>query len=157
MVAEELTEKADVIVYAENGDRSSDGSALLARLEVLLPWLGITRVGEVSQLAPNGFPVCQSTRPNLLHHVSYGMNTGSQGKGPSRLQAQLSCMMEAVEGYCAEPRNVAFIRSSRSVNLPEMSRAPLVKVFYGQRDLVAIATRVAGTLFHAGIVFTGTE
>ncbi|HXB98967.1 MAG TPA: tRNA pseudouridine(55) synthase TruB [Terriglobales bacterium] len=50
---------------------------------------------------------------------------------------------------------VAFIRSGRAVNLPEMSRAPQVKVFYGQRDLIAIATRIAGTLFHPGIVFTG--
>jgi tRNA pseudouridine55 synthase len=56
----------------------------------------------------------------------------------------------------ATDENVAFIRSGRSVNLPEMSRAPLVKVFYGQRDLIAIATRVAGTLFHAGIVLVGS-
>ena len=49
----------------------------------------------------------------------------------------------------------AFIRSGRSVNLPELSRAPRVKVFYGQKELIAIATRVAGTLFHAGIVLGG--
>jgi len=46
----------------------------------------------------------------------------------------------------------ARIRSGRAVNLPEFSRAKRVKVFYGQRDLIAIATRVAGTLFHPGIV-----
>jgi len=34
-----------------------------------------------------------------------------------------------------------------------MSRAPLVKVFSGQTELIAIATRIAGTLFHPGIVF----
>ena len=45
------------------------------------------------------------------------------------------------------------IRSGRTVNLPDFSRARQVKVFYGQRDLIAIATRVAGTLFHPGIVF----
>jgi tRNA pseudouridine55 synthase len=56
----------------------------------------------------------------------------------------------------ANEENVALIRSGRSVNLPEMSRAPLVKVFYGQRELIAIATRVAGTLFHAGIVLVGS-
>ncbi len=44
------------------------------------------------------------------------------------------------------------IRSGRSVNLPELSRSRLVKVFYGQNQLIAIATRVAGTLFHPGIV-----
>lgn len=55
----------------------------------------------------------------------------------------------------ATEENVAMIRTGRAVNLPEMSRAPLVKVFYGQRELVAIGTRIAGTLFHAGIVLTG--
>jgi tRNA pseudouridine55 synthase len=55
----------------------------------------------------------------------------------------------------ATEENAALIRSGRAVNLPEMSRAPQVKVFYGQRDLIAIATRVAGTLFHPRIVFSG--
>ncbi|HYU47301.1 MAG TPA: tRNA pseudouridine(55) synthase TruB [Terriglobales bacterium] len=55
----------------------------------------------------------------------------------------------------ATDENVALICAGRAVNLPEMSRAPLVKVFRGQRELIAIATRVAGTLFHAGIVFPG--
>jgi tRNA pseudouridine55 synthase len=44
------------------------------------------------------------------------------------------------------------IRHGRPVNLPELSRAREVKVFYGQRDLIAISTRVAGTLFHPKIV-----
>jgi tRNA pseudouridine55 synthase len=48
----------------------------------------------------------------------------------------------------------ARIRSGRSVNLPDFSRAKQVKVFQGQRELIAIATRVAGTLFHPGIVFS---
>ena len=55
----------------------------------------------------------------------------------------------------ADETTAARIRSGRTVNLPELSRARQVKVFYGQRELIAIATRVAGTLFHPGIVFTG--
>jgi tRNA pseudouridine55 synthase len=55
----------------------------------------------------------------------------------------------------ASEESAALIRSGRAVNLPEMSRAPQVKVFYGQRDLIAIATRIAGTLFQPRIVFTG--
>jgi tRNA pseudouridine55 synthase len=47
------------------------------------------------------------------------------------------------------------IRSGRTVNLPELSRARQVKVFQGQRDLIAIASRVAGTLFHPQIVLAG--
>ena len=53
----------------------------------------------------------------------------------------------------ATDENAAFIRSGRAVNLPELSRERLVKVFHGQRDLIAIGTRIAGTLFHPGIVF----
>jgi tRNA pseudouridine55 synthase len=55
----------------------------------------------------------------------------------------------------ATEESAALIRSGRAVNLPEMSRAPQVKVFSGQRDLIAIATRIAGTLFHPRIVFPG--
>ena len=47
----------------------------------------------------------------------------------------------------------ALIRNGRAVNLAELSRSPQVKVFSGQRDLIAIATRIAGTLFRPGIVF----
>jgi tRNA pseudouridine55 synthase len=67
---------------------------------------------------------------------------------PRKLAPQLPCVT-------ANEENAALIRSGRAVNLPEMSKAPQVKVFYGQRDLIAIATRIAGTLFHPGIVFAG--
>ena len=53
----------------------------------------------------------------------------------------------------ADDPTAARIRAGRPVNLPELSRARQVKVFHGQRELIAIATRVAGTLFHAKIVF----
>jgi tRNA pseudouridine55 synthase len=55
----------------------------------------------------------------------------------------------------ADEANAARIRAGRTVNLPEFSRARQVKVFAGQRDVLAIATRVAGTLFHPMIVFAG--
>jgi len=55
----------------------------------------------------------------------------------------------------ANEEMAARIRTGRPVNLPELSQARLVKVFAGQRELIAIATRVAGTLFHAKIVLTG--
>ena len=53
----------------------------------------------------------------------------------------------------ADDPTAARIRAGRPVNLPELSRARQVKVFHGQRDLIAIATRLAGTLFHPKIVF----
>jgi tRNA pseudouridine55 synthase len=57
----------------------------------------------------------------------------------------------------ADEPTAARIRSGRPVNLPELSRAPQVKVFQGQSDLIAIATRLAGTLFHPKIAFPQTR
>ena len=48
----------------------------------------------------------------------------------------------------------ARIRHGQAVNLPELSRAPELKVFRGQRELICIATRIAGTLVHPKVVFT---
>ena len=39
------------------------------------------------------------------------------------------------------------LRNGAQANLPEFSDASMVKVFAGQRELVGIAKRVAGTLF----------
>jgi tRNA pseudouridine55 synthase len=44
------------------------------------------------------------------------------------------------------------LRNGNAVNLPEYSSAPLAKVFAGQRELVAIVRRVAGTLFQPIVV-----
>jgi tRNA pseudouridine55 synthase len=55
----------------------------------------------------------------------------------------------------ANDEAAAKIRCGRTVNLPELSRSKQVKVFYGQAELIAIATRVAGSLFHPKIVLVG--
>ena len=102
----------DRIVYRANGNRAADGKAFLKRVQALAPAFGMTRVAEISQLAETSFPVFQATRPNLHHHAALGKNTGSQGKGPTRTQAMLSCLMESVESFCDESRNVHLIRGS---------------------------------------------
>jgi tRNA pseudouridine55 synthase len=53
----------------------------------------------------------------------------------------------------ADDENAGRIRHGMSVNLPELSRAKFVKVFANQSQLVAIASRVAGSLFHPKVVF----
>ncbi|MGC2193882.1 MAG: tRNA pseudouridine(55) synthase TruB [Terriglobales bacterium] len=64
-------------------------------------------------------------------------------------------LLPEMPSVTATDESAAYIRSGRAVNLPEFSRAKQVKVFYGQSELIAIVTRVAGTLFHPGIVFAG--
>ena len=69
--------------------------------------------------------------------------------------------LEALEGRCVHPRSIlphmpavtadetalGRLRNGGQANLAEFSQARLVKVFEGQRNLVAIAQRLAGTLF----------
>jgi tRNA pseudouridine55 synthase len=61
-------------------------------------------------------------------------------------------LLPSIPSVSATDEIIARIRHGQSVNLPELSRAREVKVFYGQRDLIAISTRIAGTLFHPRIV-----
>lgn len=74
--------------------------------------------------------------------------------------------MAALEGCCIHPRALlpeipavtgddralGRLRNGAQANLPEFSDATLVKVFAGQRELVGIAKRVAGTLFQPVVV-----
>ena len=74
--------------------------------------------------------------------------------------------LPALEARCIHPRNLlpempsvtadvhslGRMRNGMQANLPEFSSAPLVKVFAGQRDLSAIARRIAGTLFQPVVV-----
>lgn len=73
---------------------------------------------------------------------------------------------EALEALCIHPRSLlpempsvtgdeqtlGRLRNGVQANLPEFSGASLVKVFAGQRELVGIAKRVAGTLFQPVVV-----
>ncbi len=73
---------------------------------------------------------------------------------------------EGLEAMCIHPRHMlpempsvtadetalGRLRNGAQANLAQFSQAPRVKVFSGQRDLVAIAQRLAGTLFQPLVV-----
>jgi tRNA pseudouridine55 synthase len=58
---------------------------------------------------------------------------------PRTLLQQLPCVT-------ADETAAGRLRNGMSVNLPEFSQSPLVKIFTGPRDLVGVGKRVAGTL-----------
>ncbi|HUV69451.1 MAG TPA: tRNA pseudouridine(55) synthase TruB [Terracidiphilus sp.] len=74
--------------------------------------------------------------------------------------------LEALEQFCVHPRSLlpempavtgdvqalGRLRNGAQANLPEFSQASMVKVFAGQRELVGIAKRIAGTLFQPVVV-----
>lgn len=69
---------------------------------------------------------------------------------PRKLMPHMPCVTVNEE-------SAALIRNGRAVNLPELSRAPQVKVYYTKNRLIAVVTRIAGTLFHPRTVFEITD
>lgn len=59
---------------------------------------------------------------------------------PRKLLPEMPCV-------CGDTISLGKLRNGAQANLPEFSDAELIKVFEGQRELVAIARRIAGTLF----------
>jgi tRNA pseudouridine55 synthase len=86
------------------------------------------------------------------HTLEELMQAAEQGR-VEELSIHPRMLLPRFPSVTATEQNAAMIRSGRAVNLPELSQEKLVKVFQGQRDLIAIGTRIAGTLFHPGIVF----
>jgi tRNA pseudouridine55 synthase len=61
-------------------------------------------------------------------------------------------VLPEIPSVTATEEDIGKIRHGRTVNLPEMSRSRWVKVFAGQAELICLASRVAGTLFHPKVV-----
>ena len=96
--------------------------------------------------------------PDRSFPVPEGKGSGVEGPavgvtpGLEALFVHPRKLLPQLPSVTADELTAARIRSGRTVNLPDLSRARQVKVFSGQRDLIAIATRVAGTLFHPKLV-----
>ena len=71
------------------------------------------------------------------------------------LMIHLRRVLPNLPSVTADEDAVEKIRHGRSVNLPEFSRSKWVKVFAGQSDLICLASRVAGSLFHPKVVLLG--
>jgi len=88
---------------------------------------------------------------NSLEEVERAAQAGTE----EQLFVHLRRILPGFPCVTATEESAARIRHGHAVNLPEMSQAKQVKVFVGQAELIAIATRVAGTLFHPKVVLVG--
>jgi tRNA pseudouridine55 synthase len=61
-------------------------------------------------------------------------------------------LLPEIPAVTADLQSLGRLRNGGQVNLPEFSAAPLVKIFQGQRELVGIGKRIAGTLFQPTVV-----
>jgi tRNA pseudouridine55 synthase len=86
---------------------------------------------------------------------SHTLEQIAQAVADDRLEdvcVHLRRILPEIPSVTATEEDVAKIRHGRTVNLPEMSRSRWVKVFAGQSEVVCLASRVAGTLFHPKVV-----
>jgi tRNA pseudouridine55 synthase len=99
-----------------------------------------TAVGEFTAQEARSF--------DQLEQAAAAGSLAELGVHPRRVLPQMPAVSAGDEA-------AGFIRHGRAVNLPEFSHAPLVKVFHAQGELIAIAGRIAGTLFQPKIVLMG--
>ena len=66
-------------------------------------------------------------------------------------------LLPEIPAVTADEQTIGRMRNGMQINLSEFGAAPLVKVFAGQRELVGIARRLAGTLFQPTVVLTTSQ
>jgi tRNA pseudouridine55 synthase len=93
-------------------------------------------------------------------HTLEEIEAAFQAASPERVSELLihpRRILPEMPAVTAPPETLGRLRNGGAVNLPEMSDAPLIKVFAGRTELLAIARRVAGTLFQPVVVLVGIE
>ncbi len=110
-------------LYRQGTHRAVSPEETLARLEPLLPVLGITRLANITGLDRIGIPVYMACRPNSRSLSVF------QGKGLDTASAKVSALMEAVETFHAEtidlPLKLGSYEELRyNHDLVEVSRLP---------------------------------
>ena len=83
------------------------------------------------------------------------MDQLKQASGPAEIETLLPhprTLLPEMPSVTVDERMAGRLRNGMQVNLPEFSQAPLVKVFTGPADLLAIVRRVAGTLMQPIVV-----
>lgn len=88
------------------------------RIQPHLERYGITRLADVTGLDCLGIPVYTSMRP--LGRITQS----SQGKGARAIDAKVSALMEAIEGFHAENPTAPFVHASLA-SLERTGRAPV--------------------------------
>ncbi len=134
----------------------SSGTYLRSLAHDLGQRLGVgAHLAELTRTAVREFTVEEAHRlyetQNLILHNTYYQTLG-QNHGIEALLIHPRLVLPEFPAVTAPPESAAKIRHGNAVNLPEFSNAPIVRVFAGQKELLAIAKRVAGTLFQPKVV-----
>ena len=83
----------------------------------------------------------------LAYPIMARLSKGSPQLGVQQALLHPRILLPEMPAVTGDPVALGKLRNGAQANLAEFSDAELVKVFAGQRELVAIARRIAGTLF----------
>ena len=115
---------------------------------------------ELGQLAGCGAHLSSLRRVraglfSLEHAITIDQLQDASTRGQSALQTILPhprTLLPELPSVTIDDQIAGRMRNGMQVNLPEFSRAPLVKVFTSPTELIAIARRVAGSLMQPHVV-----
>jgi tRNA pseudouridine55 synthase len=105
-------------------------------------------LAELKRTAVREFPIEEAHTLEELEQARAGNTLDDLFLHPRLVLPEFPAVVASAE-------SAARIRHGGAVNLPEFSKAGMVRVFAGQRELLAIARRVAGTLFQPKVVLQG--
>ncbi len=132
----------------ELGKLLGPGAHLASLVRTSVREFEIGQAHSLEELEAVATPDSQRLITNIM------LNQGSSAKtvGFEGLCVHPRLVLPEFPAVTAPPESLARIHHGGSVNLPEFTKAQLVRVFEGQTRLVAIARRIAGTLFHPKVV-----
>jgi tRNA pseudouridine55 synthase len=113
---------------------------------------------EMGQLAGSGAHLASLRRTRagaFMLSDAVTVDQLKQAAGPAEIESLLPhprTLLPEIPSVTVDEQMAGRLRNGMQVNLPEFSSAPLVKVFTGPTDLLAIVRRVAGTLMQPMVV-----
>ena len=117
---------------------------------------------DLGQLLGPGAHLCELKRTSVREfrledaHSLQELEDAARGSTLEEVCVHPRLVLPEFPAVTAPEESLARLRHGAAVNLPEFSKSGLVRVFAGQRELLAIAKRVAGTLFQPKIVLHGS-
>lgn len=117
--------------------------------------LGIgAHLAELRRTASGEFTLAQAVTLERLAEIR--RQAGAHQERFEQLVAEISLhprrILPELPAVTVNQETAGLIANGRAVNLPEFSRARQVKVFLGPEELIAIASRIAGSLFQPKVV-----
>ena len=115
--------------------------------------LGIgAHLAELRRTRSGEFTVSQAVTLDRLADVRNNGTSHDSLDSIAKVSMHPRNILPQIPSVTVNDETAGLIANGRAVNLPEFSAARQVKVFLGQEELIAIASRIAGTLFQPKVV-----